>query len=112
MNIQTNRTNETIKKKVESFLGSIDNLTNHLNGDIFNFKNALKDCVQDIPNILEFSFNTGHLLERKKNIAIAKASLEQCKTYLSMLKSMRIVSTNDLIAQVEEINRLLESNQS
>lgn len=112
MNIQIYKTNDTIKEKVESFLCSIDELATHLNGDIFNFKSVLKDCIQDIPNILEYSFKTGHWLERKKNIAIAKASLEQCKTYLTMLKSMRIVSTHELIAQVEEINRLLENNHS
>ncbi len=106
------KSNDLIKEKIELFIGSIDKLAENLNGDIYNFKNVIKGCVKDIPDILNFSLNSNHLYIKRKNIAIAKESLEQCKTYLSMLNSMRMVSTKELITQVEEINRLLDHNQT
>ncbi len=107
-----NKSEDLIKEKIEMFIGSIDKLAENLNGDIYNFKNVIKGCVKDIPNILNITLNSNHLKTKRKNFSIAKESLEQCKTYLSMLNSMRMVSTKELITQVEEINRLLDHNQT
>ncbi|MCX7880705.1 MAG: hypothetical protein N2517_08590 [Ignavibacteria bacterium] len=102
---------ELLKTKVEGLLLSINELSRNLNGDIYNFASVLRECVQELPNIIENSIKFERKINRMKQIAIAKESLLQCKNYLSMMKRMKMVSTSDLISQVEEINKLLE-NQS
>lgn len=97
-----------IYNKLEDFVVSINDLSSKMNGDIFNFKNLLQECIRGVPDKVKEGFNTNHKVSHKKNLAFAKESLEQCKQYLSMMDRMKMVSTTDLIKQVEEINRLLE----
>jgi hypothetical protein len=97
-----------LKEKVDSFVFSVRELSKKLNGDIFSLRNLLVQCVRDVPEMVDAGLKSERLLSKKKHLAIARESLEQCKTYLSMLKSMRMVSTLELIRQIEEINKLLE----
>ncbi|MCX7908866.1 MAG: four helix bundle protein [Ignavibacteria bacterium] len=98
-----------LKRKVNLFVSTINELSKRLNGDIYNMQSMLRQCVQDVPNLLEEGLKSGKTISKLRNFVIAKESLEQCKKYLGMLKSMRKVSTQDLIRQVEEINRLIEN---
>lgn len=97
-----------IYNKLEHLVLSIDDLSSKLNGDIFNFKHLLRDCLRDVPNKVMEGFKSTRKISHKKSIAFAKESLEQCKQYLSMMNQMKIESTKELINQVEEINKLLE----
>lgn len=97
-----------IYDKIEHLVLSIDNLSSKLNGDIFNFSHLLRDCVRDVPNKIKEGLKSTQRILHRKRLAFAKESLEQCKQYLSMMNLMKLESTNDLIKQVEEINKLLE----
>ncbi|MGQ9818536.1 MAG: four helix bundle protein [Candidatus Kapaibacteriales bacterium] len=97
-----------IYDKLEHFVLSIDDLSFKLNGDLFNFKYLLRDCVREVPNKVKEGFSSNHKVSHRKSLAFAKESLEQCKHYLSMMNQMKIGSTKELIKQVEEINKLLE----
>lgn len=100
--------NAKIYDKLEHLVLSINNLSSKLNGDIFNFKHLLRDCVQDVPDKIREGLKSTQKISHRKSFAFAKESLEQCKQYLSMMNQMKIESTNELIKQVEEINKLLE----
>jgi hypothetical protein len=104
----SNQTTENLQEKINSFISSLDEFSSKLNGDIYNFRFLIADCMQNVPEQLKQSLIQTRPLERKRNLAIAKESLEQCKQYLSMISRMRMISTGDLIAQVEKINELIE----
>lgn len=104
----SNQTTENLQEKINSFILSLDEFSSKLNGDIYNFRFLIADCMQNVPEKLMQSLVQTKPLERKRNLAIAKESLEQCKQYLSMINRMRMISTSDLIAQVEKINELIE----
>jgi len=108
-NIQNYVNEKDLAKKVNVFVDSVNQLTKRLNGDIYNLQNAITQCVQGIPEIVAEGLNSSRKLSKMKNLAIARESLEQCKRYLSMLKIMKFVSTQDLINQVEEINKLMDN---
>ncbi|MEJ5287403.1 MAG: hypothetical protein CH6_1773 [Candidatus Kapaibacterium sp.] len=97
-----------LKEKVNTFVFSVNELSKKLNGDIYGLRFLLTQCVKDVPKVVDAGLNSNKQLSRRKHLAVARESLEQCKNYLSMLKSMNIVSTSDLIHQVEEINKMLE----
>lgn len=110
MKINVNKQSSfSLKDKVNSFVLNVNKISKELNGDIYNIPKILDQYVQDIPDFLEAGMNSTRYLSKIKNFAIARESLEQCKTYLEMLKSMKVVSTQDLINQIEEINKLIEN---
>lgn len=94
--------------KLEHLVFSIDDLSSQLNGDIFNFKHLLRECLRDVPNKVKEGFKSPQKISHRKSLAFAKESLEQCRQYLSMMGQMKIESTKELIKQVEEVNKLLE----
>lgn len=98
-----------LKEKVNSFIFSVNELTKKLNGDIYSMRNLLVQCVKDVPEVVDAGLNSKKELSRKKHFAVARESLEQCKTYLAMIKTMKMISTTDLIRQVDEINKLIEN---
>lgn len=104
----SNRVAENLQERINSFILSLDEFSSKLNGDIYNFRFLIADCMQNVPEKLVQGLIQSRPLERKRNLAIAKESLEQCKQYLSMISRMRMISTSDLIAQVEKINELIE----
>lgn len=97
-----------IYDKLEEFVLSIHHLSSMMNGDLYNFKNILRECVSEVPDKIKEGFNSNRRVSQLKSFAFAKESLEQCKQYLSMMNKMRMISTIDLIKQVEEINFLLD----
>ncbi len=104
----SNQAAENLQEKINSLILSLDEFSSKLNGDIYNFRFLIADCMQNVPEQLRKGLIQTQPLERKRNLAIAKESLEQCKQYLSMINRMRMLSTGDLIAQVEKINELIE----
>lgn len=100
---------EVLKAKVEKFLNSLGELSSKLNGDIYNIRGILPLIAKDIPNRLDAGLNSTKSFMRLKNFAIAKESLNQCRTYLSILKSMKVVSAKELIHQADEIGKLMEN---
>lgn len=98
-----------LKNKVDVFVSGVSEISSKLNGDIYNLRNKLNQCVRDIPNFLEAGFKSPKQVIRVKNFLIARESLEQCKTYLSMLRTTKMASTQDLITQIEEINKIIEN---
>lgn len=103
-----NETTENLQEKINSFILSLNEFSSKLNGDIYNFRFLIADCMQNVPEQLKQGLIQTRPLARRRSLAIAKESLEQCKQYLSMIDRMRMISTGDLIAQVEKINELIE----
>lgn len=106
--ISLEKAQENLQEKINNFILSLDEFASKLNGDIYNFRYLIADCMQDFPEKLKQSLVQNQPIERKRNLAIAKESLEQCKHYLSMINKMRMVSVGDLIVQAEKINELIE----
>lgn len=98
-----------LRNRLEVFISGVTEISNKLNGDIYNLRNKLNQYVKDIPNFLEAGFSSSRNVLRVKNFLIARESLEQIKTYLSMLKTTKIASTQNLIKQIEEINKIIEN---
>ncbi len=108
MNIE-NYNEKVLKTKVDNFLNSLGELSSKLNGDIYNIRSIFSQFAKDIPVRLDAGLSSSRSLMRRKNFAIAKETLNQCRTYLSILNSLRIVSVKELLNQIDEINNLMEN---
>ncbi len=77
--------------------------------EIFGLTSQLKRAVVSIPANIAEGFKKRGRNDKARFMNIAQGSVEECRYYLILASDLGFGKTNRLMAQLEEVSRLLES---
>jgi four helix bundle protein len=100
-------------QKAHAFVLAVYRLTEGFpRHEVFGLTSQLRRAVVSVPaNIAEGSRKRGDA-EKARFFNTAQGSLEECRYYLILARDLRYTTGEGLLAQLEEVSRLLESYAS
>ena len=75
--------------------------------EIYGLTSQLRRAAVSIPANIAEGFKKKSRLEKARFLNIAQGSLEECRYYLILAKDLGYGDTDQLMAQLEEVSRLL-----
>jgi four helix bundle protein len=97
--------------KTTNFINSIETISQNIQDmDIYQISNKLKFCMSSVPENLVKGFSETKRIDRIRAYVKLNGAMEECKSYLDLIESLRYYKTSDMKAKLDEINEEIMSS--
>ena len=105
-----NFTDLIVWQKAHEFVLGIYRMTNCLpKTEIYGMTSQIRRAAVSVPANIAEGFKRRTRPDKIRSLNIAQGSLEECRYYLILVKELDYGDTNNLMSQVEEVSKLLQS---
>jgi len=77
--------------------------------EIYGLTSQLRRAAISIPANIAEGFKKRTKLDKTRYMNIAQGSLEECRYYLILIRDLKYGDSSELISQLEEVSKLLDS---
>ncbi len=97
--------------KTESFLNELKYISNFIEDrDIYKISNKLKNCTHNLTDILEKGLQENERIKKIRAFVRVNSSLEECKSYLSLIDQLQYYQTDYAQIELDNINKEIIDN--
>ena len=113
MSESNNIKSKLIRKKAGDFTSRIDSFTDELPDIlIYDFKARLRYSANLFPEALNNSCESRARKEKLVNMIKARAVLDECRDYISLIKTLKFHDTDEISDLIDEMYIILKKDQS
>jgi hypothetical protein len=110
MEVSKMKINELVLK-TESFLNELKYISNFIEDrDIYKISNKLKNCTHNLTDILEKGLQENERIKKIRAFVRVNSSLEECKSYLSLIDQLQYYQTDYAQIELDNINKEIIDN--
>ncbi len=99
--------------KAGEFISGIESFTDELPDNvIYDFKSRLRYSANLFPEVLDSSRKSNVRKEKLVNMIKARAVLDECRDYISLIKTLKFHNTDKISDLIDELYFILKKDHS